>query len=331
MKDLRKIHAIDGTGTDHPKSCSWKSFACFIFLLFSLVGHAVVVAQKPLPELWGLHVHDEAKVLSQQIVDRLENQLKVYEDSTSNQIAILIITSLAGEPIEEYSLQVAEKWKLGQKGKDNGALLLIAVDDHKMRIETGYGLEGVLTDALCSRIIRNELAPNFRKDDYDAGVTAGIDAIIEAIGGEYTADDTGNRSIEELGGKQRLLLGVFIFGILGIFTFIGLFVPGCSGWFLYAFLIPFYATFPMVILGVNGGLATLGTYAIGFPVLKMMLSKTSWGRRMTTNVGGGKAGRGKGWSPVSGWSGGGGWSSGGGGGFSGGGGSFGGGGSSGSW
>ena len=326
MSGLRKV--LDFVGTCQ-KLGPGQIFIC-LFLAFIFANHLSVVAQKSLPELWGLHVHDEAKVLSQQTVDHLENQLKVYEDSTSNQIAILIIASLAGEPIEEYSLRVAEKWKLGQKEKDNGALLLIAVDDHKMRIETGYGLEGVLTDALCSRIIRNELAPSFRENDYDAGVTAGINAIIAAIGGEYTAEDTDEQAMQDLGWKERLLIGMFIFGILGVFTCVGLFVPGCTGWFLYAFLIPFYATFPMVVLGTNGGLATLGAYMIGFPLLKMVLNKTPWGRRMATKIGDGKGGRGSGWSSVSGWSGGGG-SSGGGGGFSGGGGSFGGGGSSGSW
>lgn len=322
ISDGRVIHA----------NFSQRNLLALVFFTLLLILCLKTAGQKPLPELWGLHVHDEAKVLTQQTVDQLENQLKVYEDSTSNQIAVLIIESLAGEPIEEFSLRVAEKWKLGQKEKDNGALLLISVDDHKMRIETGEGLEGVLTDALCSRIIRNELAPNFRRNDYDAGVTAGISAIIAAIGGEYSAEDIGENSMEELGWKERVLLGLFIFGILGVFTFIGLFVPGCAGWFLYAFLIPFYAVFPIVVFGPNGTIPTLLTYAVGFPILKVLLRKTPWGQTMAKKIGSNNGG-GKGWSSGSGWigGGGGGWSSGGGGGFSGGGGSFGGGGSSGSW
>lgn len=311
-----------------------KSFALSHWSLLTMLFWATVFfstsssfAQKPVPELWGLHVHDDAKVLSQQTVDRLENQLKLYEDSTSNQIAILIISSLDGEIIEEYSLRVAEKWKLGQKDKDNGALLLIAIDDRKMRIEVGDGLEGVLTDAVSNRIIRNELAPNFRKDDYDAGVQAAINAMVSAIGGEYVADSTSEMEMD-LDWKVRLLIGAFVFGVLGVFTFLGLFVPGCGGWFLYAFLIPFYATFPMFILGQTGGVTLLGTYMLGFPLLKMMLGKTEWGKRMSKKMN--KSNRGGGWSSGSGWSGGGS-SSGGGGGFSGGGGGFSGGGSSGSW
>ncbi|GHM99993.1 methanol dehydrogenase [Cytophagales bacterium WSM2-2] len=146
------------------------------------------LAQNSIPELWGQRVHDDAHILKQSTVDQLERSLKAQEDSTSNQIAILIIQSLNGEVLENYSMSVVEKWKLGEKSKDNGVLLLIAVDDHKMRIEVGHGLEGVLTDAMCNRIIRNEIAPAFRRNDYDAGVTDGISAIVRTIGGEYKAE-----------------------------------------------------------------------------------------------------------------------------------------------
>jgi uncharacterized protein len=196
-----------------------------------------------------------------------------------------------------------------------------------MRIETGYGLEGVLTDAISSRIIRNKLAPNFRQNEFDEGVTEGINAIIAAIGGEYKADD--DEAAIDLGLKEKILIGIFVFGILGVFTVIGLFVPGCAGWFLYAFLIPFYAAFPMVILGTSAGLGVLGSYVIVFPILKILLGQTGWGKEMARKMATSNRRSGRGWSSGSGWSmGGGGRSSGG---FSGGGGSFGGGGSSGSW
>jgi uncharacterized protein len=314
-----------------------------LYILFRMKNFLTVVllliqpsafSQKSIPELWGLHVHDEAHILTQQTVDQLEAQLKVYEDSTSNQIAILIISSLEGEILEEYTLKVAEKWKLGNKEKDNGALLLIAVDDHKMRIETGIGLEGVLTDAVSNRIIRNEIAPAFRKSNYDEGVTAGINAMVKAIGGEYKAEgDDDSVQTQDLTMKEKLGIGAIIFGVLGIFTFIGLFAPGCAGWFLYAFLIPFYAIFPMVIFG-SAGLTVLVIYLIAFPILKVLFGRTAMGKRLAKNMAN-KSGRsGGGWTSGGGFFGGGsggGWSSGGGGGFSGGGGSFGGGGSSGSW
>jgi uncharacterized protein len=301
------------------------------FLLLTLffgLTHAAF-SQREIPELWGVRVHDEAKVLSAETIAQIESQLKIHEDSTSNQIAILIIPSLAGEAIEDYSLRVAVKWKLGKKDKDNGVLLLVATDDRKMRIEVGYGLEGVLPDAICSQIIRHEMAPNFRRGDYDAGITAAVNAIVANIAGEYViseSDGSGGGTSMSMG--DRLFAGLLIFGLLGMFTFSGLATQGCAGWFLYAFLIPFYAIFPAVVLGVNGGLGLLGTYVIGFPILKVIFNKMGWSKKMSSSSGGSS------WSSGSGWLGGGGsgWSSGGGGGgFSGGGGGFGGGGSSGSW
>ncbi|HEY3404179.1 MAG TPA: TPM domain-containing protein [Ohtaekwangia sp.] len=304
-------------------------------LLFAFLS-LTVSAQRAVPELWGHRVHDEAHILSAATVEQLEQMLKLHEDSTTNQIAVLIIPSLDGEVLEEYSIRVAhDVWKLGQANNDNGVLLLIAVDDRKMRIEVGQGLEGVLTDALTGRIIRNEIAPHFREQEYDAGVTAGVDAIIQAIGNEYYAEaESSDGAFEpvEMSWKEKLLIGAFIFGILGVFTFLGLFVPGCTGWFMYAFLIPFYAAFPMAVLGVDGGLTALGIYVISFPILKIILNNTPWGKRMGSKMNQGKSG-GKGWTSGSGWFGGGsfGGGSSGGGGFSGGGGGFSGGGSSGSW
>ncbi|MFZ1806664.1 MAG: TPM domain-containing protein [Cyclobacteriaceae bacterium] len=281
-------------------------------------------AQKAVPELWSMRVHDDAKVMSAGAAEQLESQLKLYEDSTSNQIAVLIVPSLDGDVLEEYSLRVAEKWKLGQKDKDNGVLLLIAIEDRKMRIEVGEGLEGVLTDALSNRIIRNEMAPEFRRGDYEAGVLAGVNGIIKAIGGEYTATESDGIGFEDqLSGSELIMVGLFIYGILGIFTFIGL-VSGKAGWFLYFFLIPFWAVFPTFALG--GSINILYGYLAGFPLLKLLIGSTAWGKRVSKSMEASSGRSGGGYS-------GGGWSSGGGssGGFSGGGGSFGGGGSSGSW
>jgi len=147
-----------------------------------------VYGQPDIPDHNGIWVHDEANVLSIS-KSQIEGILQAERDSTSNQIAVLIIPSLEGGSLEEYSLRVAEKWQLGKKQKDNGVLLLIVVEDRKMRIETGYGLEGSLTDAISSRIIRNEIAPRFRNGDYDGGVQAGVIAIIQAIQGEYVNED----------------------------------------------------------------------------------------------------------------------------------------------
>jgi len=199
-------------------------FALVFFMLYNVQS---VQAQKEIPELWGQHVHDEAKVLSPQTIETLEQQLKLFEDSTSNQIAILIVPSLDGEIIEQYGLRVSEKWRLGQKDKDNGVLLLISINDRKMRIEVGQGLEGPLPDAICNRIIRNEMAPNFRRGDYDGGVSAAINGIMLAIKGEYTADDAPAGRNRGKGSTPITLILILIIILIRIF---GTNRRGGSGW-----------------------------------------------------------------------------------------------------
>ncbi len=300
-----------------------------LFFVFLLCGFHAVFPQRAIPELWGHRIHDEAHVLQQQTIDSLEHMLARHEDSTGNQIAVLVIPSLDGDILEEYALRVAnDAWKLGAANNDNGVLLLVVINDRKIRIEVGEGLEGPLPDAIANRIIRNEMAPFFREQNYDGGIMAGVHAIVKAVQNEYTVSI--DEGLDELPWQVRLLMGAFVFTVLGIFTFVGLFIRGCAGWVLYVFLIPFYATFPMVVLGVTGGLILLGIYAIAFPVLKLILGRTPLGKRMATSMTGTNSG---GWTSRSGGFGG---FSGGGGrsssrGFSGGGGSFGGGGSSGSW
>ena len=146
-------------------------------------------AQKALPEHEGRWVHDDAGVLSLQTVQYLEQLLKHERDSSSNQIAVYIVKNLEGEDIDDYTFRVYQKWQLGQKGKNNGVLYLIAIDERKFRIEVGDGLEGVLTDLQASRINRDRVAPFFRKGDFDNGVIAGVQAIRETIKGEYVNDN----------------------------------------------------------------------------------------------------------------------------------------------
>jgi uncharacterized protein len=190
-----------------------------LLILFFLVSPFVGLSQEPVvPKLWGPRVHDEAKILSSGSAARLEQQLKMHEDSTSNQIAILIVKTLNDFPVEDYALRVAEEWKLGQADNDNGVLLLIAFDDHKVRIEVGEGLEGALPDAVANQIIRNEIAPNFRQGNYDGGVQAAVTAIIQAIGGEYKADTApvarGRRG-GSLWGTLIILIIIIIISRLG--------------------------------------------------------------------------------------------------------------------
>jgi uncharacterized protein len=159
-----------------------------LFLILLLITE-FAYSQPDVPAQGGYWVHDEAKVLSPQARNNLERIIRAERDSTSNQIAVLIVSSLEGGSIEEFSLRVAEAWAAGEREKDNGVLLLISIEERKMRIEVGYGLEGRLTDAMSSRIIRNEIAPRFRNGDYDGGVEAGVMAIIQVIAGEYVNEN----------------------------------------------------------------------------------------------------------------------------------------------
>jgi uncharacterized protein len=141
-----------GKGLSIP-DCSFCVLPIAYCLLF-LSSH-FAFAQRAVPDHGGVWVHDEANVLSPATKAQLEALLKAERDSTSNQIAVLIVPSLEGEDIDGYGIRVADAWKLGTKKNDNGVLLLVALQDKKVRIEVGQGLEGVLTDALSSRINRN--------------------------------------------------------------------------------------------------------------------------------------------------------------------------------
>ena len=139
---------------------NWRIPALVGLLLFNLTAFGLDVP--PLKR----HVTDLAGILTPSELNRLEENLIAFENETSNQIAVLIINSLEGEPIEQYSIRVADQWKLGTADRDNGVLLLIAVQDRQMRIEVGYGLEGVLTDLISSQIIRNVYSTRIHKGNF---------------------------------------------------------------------------------------------------------------------------------------------------------------------
>ncbi len=135
------------------------------------------------PELTG-HVVDAAHVLSAQGQALLEQQLDDYERGTTNQLAVVTIPSLEGYDIADYGYQLGRHWQLGQKGKDNGAILLVAPQERAVRIEVGYGLEPVLTDALSSQIIQQIILPAFRDNHMEQGIINGTGAMLAAIGGK---------------------------------------------------------------------------------------------------------------------------------------------------
>jgi uncharacterized protein len=317
----------------------------YISVLFAIFVTIPVAHSADIPYLTG-RVNDNAQILSDSTCKSLTELLKEYEFRTTNQIVILTIPSLEGESIEDFANKVFNEWKIGQKDKNNGILIVVVPDERRMRIEVGYGLEGTMTDLSAGRIIRNIMTPRFREGDFNSGINDGTRAVIATLEGSKSAEtaetnETGN-STEQSGFSDfenpdipiagRILLGAFIFGIIGLFTIIGIFTPGV-GWFLYLFLIPFWAMFPIVVIGTTGALICLITYLIGYPAAKLYLRNKPWYKKAKTDLRTkGKASIG-GFMVTSGGSGGS-WSSGSsgsGGGFSGGGGSSGGGGASGGW
>ncbi len=295
------------------------------------------------PYLTG-RVVDDAEILKPATRERVAAMAKAHEDKTTDQIAVLTVPTLDGESVEEFANRVFAAWKLGQKGRDNGVLVVVAPQDRKMRIEVGYGLEGTLTDVAASRIIRNVMTPAFKDGDFDRGIAGGVAAIVAQLEGQTAAGGTSATLADTSVGAERkptfefqgpdipwymrILLGCFIFGVIGIFTVVGVMTPG-MGWFLYVFLIPFWAMFPIIVIGPQATVGLLALYVVGYPIAKLWLSRQPWYAKAAADL------KSKGTATIGGMvitSGGSSSSSGGGGGgFSGGGGSSGGGGASGSW
>lgn len=155
------------------------------------------------PALKG-RVVDNAGLLSPQARRSLSGTLADFEKQTGNQIVVLTIDSTNGTPIEDYGYQLGRHWGIGQKGQDNGAILIVAAKDRKVRIEVGYGLEGVLTDATTYNIIQSRILPEFRHGSYEAGILGGVQAMIQAIGGKYKPGATASSHRKKSAGVFAL-------------------------------------------------------------------------------------------------------------------------------
>lgn len=285
--------------------------AFFLILLAGAVnGFALDV-----PELKG-HVNDYAGMLSTATQRQLEAVLTDLEQKESTQIVVLTIPSLQGDSLEDFSIRVADAWKIGQKGRDNGAILLISKNDRKIRIEVGYGLEGSLTDLISGRIIRNVIAPQFRSGRFEQGISDGVAAMIGAVRGEYTAEDASRPTRQKQQGSPlvAIIALVFLINVLGrVSRYLGAAAGGVLTPIAGAlFFGPGLFLLGLIPLGIIGGL-----------LISVFGGPLSFGHAVTRHHRGGFWGGGFG--------GGGGFSSGGFGGFSGGGGGFGGGGASGGW
>lgn len=273
------------------------------------------------PPLRG-RVNDTAGMLSPGAVRQLDILLQDFEQKDATQIVVLTVASLEGAALEEFSMRVAERWKIGQKGLDNGAILLISRADRKVRIEVGYGLEGRLTDLKAGRIIREVIVPEFRAGRFDRGVVNGVQAMIDAVRGEFQAaakqeaDDLAMANLTD--AIPFLILFVFLVFSLGR---VSRPLGTAAGGFLMPFLGHMAFSPGLGTLAVLAGIGLVAGFILSFIAgLAPAIGSRPYGRRSGGGYGGVPGG----------FSSGGGFSAGGGG-FSGGGGSFGGGGASGSW
>jgi uncharacterized protein len=286
------------------RGCGYQNWCLYNLLLFLLIlslsssAHALDI-----PKLQG-YVNDYADMMSPSAKAELENELRAFEQTDSTQIVILTIPSLEGEEIEDFGIKVGDSWKIGQAGKDNGIIFIVAKQDRKMRIEAGRGLEGKLTDLMAGRIIDLVVKPRFKRGDFDGGFIAGVSALIDATRGEFKADGNHRPQKHERSSQilTFLIFGGIILLVLGSFSRI---LGGLGG----AVGLPLF----MSLMGLPLGLVTLLILAIlGLGAGLFLPVIFSSGRH---DRGGGYSGSGGGF----------------GGGFSGGGGGFGGGGASGGW
>jgi uncharacterized protein len=282
-----------------------------MLLAMALLSPALLHATDTVPKLTR-HVTDLTGTLTAQQVDQLDAQLVALEKAKGAQLTVLMVDSTAEQDIEGYSLAVAEANKVGRKGVDDGVLLLVAKNDHRVRIEVGYGLEGAIPDAATARIIREYIAPKFRGNDYFGGISDAVGALTQLINGETLPPPVQNSSNSERSGpglQNGLMIGVFV----------ALFLRSMLGRAAAWVRAPLGA---MLVGGLLWLLISMGAGIIGALVGGVLMLLPGGAGR---SIGGG------GWGGF----GGGGWGGSGGGlgggGFSGGGGSFGGGGASGSW
>jgi uncharacterized protein len=201
-------------------------------LLLWLIPLQFGVGQTTIPKL-EQRVTDFTNTLSYVEWSSLEKQLKTFEDTTSTQIVVLIVSSLGNMPIEEYATKVFEQNGIGQKSKNNGALIVVAKDDRLVRIEVGYGLEGSLTDAACSQIIEREIKPRFREGDFFGGLSSGVTSMIAATAGEYKVESSGRAGPV----VAAILVMAFLLFFFLIFLPLALsrrkYVIGKKGWTYY--------------------------------------------------------------------------------------------------
>ena len=247
-------------------------------ILFGLMIMGIVscspVWKSDIPALKG-RVNDYSETLSVEESTKLEAKLKSYEDSTSTQIAILMMKSLGNENLENFSIKVAENWKIGQKGKNNGVILLFFMHDKKDRIEVGYGLEPRLTDVTAQWILDKEVKPRFQKKKYYEGIDVATDKIIASLSGEYQQQIA--PLIVEEGKNNSLAIALVVLALFaGLLGYIHWTISGIAG----AIGLPLAWFFVFGTISLTGG---VGAVVVGFlaGLICHLLMSVSFGGEMT--------------------------------------------------
>lgn len=211
----------------------------YLRAIFLLLGSCVtLVAAEVIPPAPPYYFNDYAHVVSSQTASQLNQSLEAFERSTSDQILVAVYPKMQSDSsIEDYTVRVARTWRVGQKARNNGAVLFVFIQDHKMFLQVGYGLEGVLPDALAKRIIDEQITPRFRAGDFDGGLSAGVQAIMAAVKGEYrgtglTVYESRRRTTISWPALILIIffLGLFFFGFIAPF-FIAIFRGTRHGWY----------------------------------------------------------------------------------------------------
>ncbi len=294
---------------------------CAGLLLFALFGTALLAparAQVPVPPL-SAAVTDLTGTLSAGQIADLDARLKIFSQQRGSQIAVLIVPSARPEAIEQFSIRLAEAWKIGRAGKDDGVILVVAKDDREMRIEVGYGLEGAIPDAIAKRIIAERITPRFRDGDFYGGLSEGVTTIIKLIEGEKLPPPSAGAGGDTSFGVAEffiLLAGLVVTNAV-VKALLGRTLGALAGGGIAGVIV--WTVFGSLAVAVLAGMA-------GF-LFSLFSGLSGFGGAGLGGGAGGNRGRHGGW----GGGGGGGFGGGGSGGFGGGGGGFGGGGASGGW
>jgi uncharacterized protein len=186
-------------------------------VLSTLAGGSALALE--VPPLRG-QVTDLAGALDPPTRSRLEEKLQAYRRATGHEYAVLVVPALESEALEDYALRVAEAWQLGKKNKDDGLLLFVAMAERRVRVEVGYGLEGAITDAYSSRVIRNVIVPAFQKQDFAGGIEQGLDVLMAAGRGEAPEPEAVPQGAPGFRQRPRMSLGTIIFFVILFLLFL---------------------------------------------------------------------------------------------------------------